>query len=307
MVDFTPPFGQDGERRLPNATEQQLGFSCDPAQLRELFNGLFWLLQGQVKDIADEAGVIPSQDGDITLLKRAVIALIASATGGGTADDYIMMTQARSRLPFYPEVLNVDGHLSVVSPSTGQVRVPAGLDFLHRGIYRVTTAQTDFPTDPSKTYHLRWNPTDGFVLHDLASGTYNSGSLAEVNPVFDSTYDDMLVARVITNSSNVPTITNLCNKVNLFAMGEDYAPGASGASFEDEKMPSEITQYKSVHINFARTPQVQLTAINDLIILQSGPTAGLERNIGARALSRYSVAVWGQGESDLRVGWNARA
>lgn len=215
MVDFTPPFGQDGERRLPNTTEQQLGFSCDPAQLRELFNGLFWLLQGQVKDIADEAGVTPSQDGDITLLKRAVLSLIASATGGGTADDYIMMTQARSRLPFYPDVLNVDGHLSVVSPSTGLVRVPAGLDFMHRGIYRVTTAQTDFPTDPSKTYHLRWNPADGFVLRDLASGSYNSGSLAEVNPVFDSTYDDMLVARVITNSSNAASVTNLINKVDL--------------------------------------------------------------------------------------------
>lgn len=251
MVDFTPPFGQDGERRLPNGTEQQLGFSCDPAQLRELFNGLFWLLQGQIKDIADEAGVIPSQDGDITLLKRAVIALIASATGGGTADDYIMMTQARSRLPFYPEVLNVDGHLSVVSPSTGQVRVPAGLDFLHRGIFRVTTTQTDFPTDPSKTYHLRWNPSDGFVLRDLASGTYNPGSLAEVNPVFDSTYDDMLVARVITNSNNVPTITNLKNaaviRLKADVMGtpnlSSFPSGVNGSQFDF-----------TVAVNCARTP-----------------------------------------------------
>lgn len=265
MVDFTPPFGQDGERRLPTSTEQQLGFSCDPAQLRELFNGLFWLLQGQIKDIADEAGVIPSQDGDITLLKRAVIALIASATGGGTADDYIMMTQARSRLPFYPDVLNVDGHLSVVSPSTGLVRVPAGLDFMHRGIYRVTTAQTDFPTDPSKTYHLRWNPSDGFVLRDLASGTYNPGSLAEVNPVFDSTYDDMLVARVITNSSNAATVTNLINRNVLRFKGTlSGSPGAdngvNGAQFSFSQV-----------LNMARTPDMSYPIVEALYDNPSTP------------------------------------
>src|SRR5690606_38941054 len=63
--------------------------------------------------------------------------------------------------------------------------------------------------------HLRWNPTDGFVLRDLASGTYNPGTLAEADTTFDSGYDDMLVARVITNSSNVPTITNLVNRSTL--------------------------------------------------------------------------------------------
>lgn len=228
MADFDPPFADQGERRLPTTTEQQQGFPCGPAS-RELFNGLFWLLQGQIKDIADEAGVIPSQEGDITLLKRAVLALIDAATGGGTADNYILMDQARSRLPIYPDVQHETGHLGVLSPSTGTVRVPGGRTFLHRGIFPVTTVQTDFATDPSKTYHLRWNPTDGFVLRDLASGTYNPGTLAETDTTFDSGYDDMLVARVITNSSNVPTITNLVNRSTL-AISEILSAVSSGTN-----------------------------------------------------------------------------
>lgn len=277
MVDFTPPFAQDGERRLPNLTEQQLGLSCDPVQLRELFNGLFWLLQGQVKNIADEAGVAPSQDGDITLLKRAVLALISASSGGGTADEYILMAQGRSRLPIFPDMQHNDGHLAVLSPSTGVVRVPAGRDFLHRGIYKVTTAETDFNTDPSKIYHLRWNPADGFVMRDLASGTYNPTALSEVNPVFDTTFDDMLVARIITNSSNVATVTNLQNRTRLTARAE------RASSLGDAGATGVVTNFTH---NFARTP---------LAMLESTSPPGGDRDsdlwLEVSDLTRYGMNV----------------
>lgn len=254
MADFDPPFADQGERRLPTTTEQQQGFPCGPAS-RELFNGLFWLLQGQIKEIANEAGVIPSQEGDITLLKRAVLALIDAATGGGTADNYILMDQARSRLPIYPDVQHETGHLGVLSPSTGTVRVPGSRTFLHRGIFPVTTVQTDFATDPSKTYHLRWNPTDGFVLRDLASGTYNPGTLAETNATFDSSYDDMLVARVVTNSSNAATITNLINRHSLLYMeATQMVPAHQNSGANDARFNFSWTY------NFARTPKVLLSS-----------------------------------------------
>lgn len=216
MVDFTPPFAENGDRRLPDNTEQSLGLSCDTQQLREVLNGIFNLHQGQIKAIADEAGVTPSGAGDKTLLNRAVLALIAAATGGGDTSEFVLFSQARTRLPIFPEVSTTDGRLSVTSPSAGTVALGAGTVFLHRGIFPTTTTYQEFSTDPSKTYHLRWNPTDGFVLRDLASGTYNPGTLAESNIAFDSTFDDMLAARVITNSSNVVTITNLSNKASLF-------------------------------------------------------------------------------------------
>lgn len=289
MSDFTPPFGQNGERRLPSATEQSLGLSCDPVQLRELLNGLFWLLEGQIKDIAEEAGVSSNAAGDLTVLKRSVQALIAAATGG-EPEGYILMDQARSRLPIFPDVANSDGHLAVVSPSAGLVRVPAGLDFIHRGIFRVTTEQSEFPTDASKTYHLRWSPTAGFSLRDVASGTYNPGALAETNTVFDSTYDDMLVARVITNSSNVASITNLKNKDRLLASGTAYLQAAS-YPYQDNTPPDEIVHGETIPVNFARTPHVCIAGITDFDRSTSG---GNEMNFGVRMISRYNALAYYQ-------------
>ena len=283
MADFDPPFADQGERRLPTTTEQQQGFPCGPAS-RELFNGLFWLLQGQIKDIASEAGVIPSQEGDITLLKRAVLALIDAATGGGTADNYILMDQARLRLPIYPDVQHETGHLGVLSPSTGTVRVPGGRTFLHRGIFPVTTVQTDFATDPSKTYHLRWNPTDGFVLRDLASGTYNPGTLAETNTAFDSGYDDMLVARVVTNSSNAATITNLINRHSLLHMeASPLVPAHQNSGINDARFNFSWTY------NFARTPKVLLSGYGQMVEGGSSFPVDRDYNLYDPVITRYGT------------------
>jgi hypothetical protein len=287
MADFTPPFAEDGERRLPTTTEQALGLSCDPQQLRELLNGIFNLHQGQIKTIADEAGVTPSGDGDKTLLNRAVLALIAAATGGGDTSAFVLFSQARARLPIFPEVLNTAGTIVVTAPSTGTVRVPAGTSFLHRGIFTVTTTQTDFSTDPSKTYHLRWNPTDGFVMRDLASGTYNPGTLAEANVAFDSTFDDMLVARVITNSSNVATITNLANKDRITISGETGL--TRHAPFEDSATIANITAGQLVICNLARRPRAAMTAVSDFDVLAGGLS---ELNFGVRVRSRYDVLAF---------------
>lgn len=218
MADFDPPFASSGERRLPTTTEQANGIPCGPLD-RTLFNGIFHLLNGNIGRVIQEAG-ITGPDGDLTKLFRAIQTLIASATGSDPSDpldtsQFVTFPQARARLPIYPEVITSDGRMGIFSPGTGQVRIPGGVTFLHRGIWLVTTTQTDIATDASKTYHLRWNPTDGIVLRDLASGTYNPGTLPESDPTFDSTYDDMLIARVVTNSSNVPTITNLANRARL--------------------------------------------------------------------------------------------
>lgn len=263
MADFFPPFAESGDRRLPTLTEQQQGFACGSAD-RALFDGLFHRLESQIANIATEAGVVSTQAGDPTLLTRAVIELIAQRvidsidTAGIDLSDYITMTLARARLPIFPDVQNSDGHLFVLSPSTGVVRVPGAYDFNHRGILRVTTAQTDFNTDPSKTYHLRWNPVEGFVLRDLASNIYNPTILAETNPVFDSTYDDMLVARVVTNSSNAVTVTNLKNRARLWeGASGDYNFGTIPALSHSQPVLAAPIDY-----NFARTPFVTYTSFS---------------------------------------------
>lgn len=214
MADFSEPFGEaGGNTRLPTADERQEGFPCGPLD-RSLFNGLFGRIEAELDAVRQEAGITPS-DSDNTIVLQSILALIDAATGGGETDSYVTMAQARARLPIFPDVQHADGHLNVTSPAPGQVRVPAGRIFQHRGIFQVTTVETDFATLASKTYHLRWNPTDGFDLKDLADAAYNPGAAAETSSIFDSTYDDMLVARVVTNSSNVPAITNLINKSRL--------------------------------------------------------------------------------------------
>jgi len=188
----------------------------------------------------------------------------------------------------------------------GTVRVPAGLDFMHRGIFRVTTTQTDFVTDPSKTYHLRWNPTDGFVLRDLASGAYNPGSLAEMNPVFDSTYDDMLVARVITNMSNVATVTNLVNRDRLTAavLRTETFTRTTDAN------GNILSPFGAEALNWARTPAVtglisrygystMLQRVpEDPIMLLSGSAMDGSGTATASA-SRYAIAPVGVVDTNL--------
>ena len=278
MPDFDPPFAQNGEFRFPNSNEQSLGWPCGPID-QNLLNGLFRLHNGNIGNVIAEAGVT-GPDGDLTKLRRAIEALIAAATGGGTVDDYVLMAQARSRLPIFPDVQTVDGRIGVTAPSTGTVRLAGGVEFLHRGIFRVTTTQTDFATDPSKTYHLRWNPDDGFVLRDLASGSYNPGTLSESNIVFDSAYDDMLIARIVTNSSNVATITTLANKASLVEHEEVEFRNEGGAGSNNMVTTGGKT------FDWSRTPEVfsAVTAMDN-----NGTQNDTDMVRKSRALSRYSI------------------
>ena len=122
--------------------------------------------------------------------------------------------------PIFPEVVGGDGTFTVTSPSAGTVRIAAGTRFVMRGAFLYTSALTDLATAAGKTYHLRWDRTNGFALYDLANGTYNPAALAETNAAFDSTYDSMLIARVVTSAGNVATITSLVNRNSLSASFE---------------------------------------------------------------------------------------
>ncbi|NEJ10479.1 hypothetical protein GR238_34530 [Rhizobium leguminosarum] len=205
--------------------------------------------QREIMAVVTAAGIDGSNE-DLTQLLQAIQALISAATGGGDTSNFVLMPAARARLPIFPEVLTSDGRIPISAPSTGTVRVPAGYDFLHRGIFAITTVQTDFVTVANKTYHLRWNPTNGFQLKDLADVVYNPTALAETDISFDSAYDNMLVARVITSAGNVATIANLANKVKLELTNvkSTWSEGPSG-------MPAA----PQVTLNFARTPQYRFT------------------------------------------------
>ena len=240
--------------------------------------------QREIVTVIKNAGLTPVKT-DPTQLDQAIDKKILAATGGGGDDNYVLMTQARVRLPIFPEVLTADGRLPVVSPSAGQVRVPAGYEFLHRGIFLVTTEQVDFVTSANKTYHLRWNPTDGFALKDVADVAYNSASLAETVVSFDSTYDDMLVARVVTNSSNVATITNLTNKDRLFSSTRQTGtPTSLGAG--------TLAYSATETVNWSRAAKLQ--AVSGSVQADMSPAASMDHIaswVDNIVITRYSATA----------------
>ncbi|KJZ14690.1 hypothetical protein TW85_08145 [Marinomonas sp. S3726] len=117
------------------------------------------------------------------------------------------------KLPIYPEVLTDDNRLEVTINSSS-VSVADGQSFIFYGWLEVNTsdyAVKSFSFDSAKTYHLRFNLTEGFYFKDLADLTYNSNSLEDHDIAFDTGYDDMLVAevkngvlKVYKNVSDIP-------------------------------------------------------------------------------------------------------
>ena len=249
MANYSNPWGtNDTERRNPTTDEYDKGFQCGVAD-NHLFNGLLFALQSEINAVLTAGGITPS-DSDFTQLYQAIDALISAATGG-TPAGYILESQARTRLPIYPQTISTDGVLNVSSPATGTVRVPSGVSFLHRGIGLETTTQEDFATTASKTYHVRWLYGTGYSLNDLADSGYNPSVLAETDTSFDSTFDDILFARVTTNSSNVATITNLANLARLTLVNN-----VAGTNFTKSGINQASCQLSQT-LNWARTPTTQ--------------------------------------------------
>lgn len=153
----------------------------------------------------------------------------------------------RVDMPIYPDVQTLDGKFTVTSPVDGTIRIGAGTEWTMRGMKSYTSAQTDLgPTAANKTYHVRF-VGGAFGLYDLAALPYNPTALAETDPAFDSTYDNMLIARVTTSPTNVPTITMLANKAVLKKM-----------SPVGLALPSALDwialSASGVDLNWARTP-----------------------------------------------------
>ncbi|TVR11551.1 MAG: hypothetical protein EA385_01140 [Salinarimonadaceae bacterium] len=265
--------------------------------------------QREIVNAIKRLGLTPRED-ELDQLGRAIENAIASATGGGESEAFATLETLRSILRFYPETTTADGRLSISSPSSGTIFIAPTGSVVHRSIHEhvisdIPDVGRTFSTLANKVYHLRQDLSTGaFSLKDLADGDYNSAGVPEGHASFDSDFDDAIHARIVTNSSNVADIAALSNRTSLRAHGEEFF-GGNQLAFEDDKLPSAITNFVTKTIDWARTPKTcSMSALNDFA--QNAPS-GTEANAGVRALSRYSVAVWWQSKaSDLAIiGWNA--
>lgn len=205
----------------------------------------------EIRTVLVAAGLTPDKT-DPTQLNEAIDAKIALATSSGPDPVGDLLNLLRARMLVYPEIMTSDGRFNLSVPATGTVRIPAGITLRHRGCFDEVTAQQDFTTVANKTYHLRkrWTGgSPGWALVDVLDSAYNpGGALAETDASFDTGYDDMISHRVVTNASNVATITALANKDRL-----SYSAGVLAANFTNAGM-SEARGDIIATLNWARTP-----------------------------------------------------
>lgn len=200
--------------------------------------------QREIVKVITEAGIVPDE-ADNTQLWQAIKALIAAAT---------------APLQMYPDVMTSDKNIAVTQVSPGIIRVPAGVEIVMRGTKRFTTVQTDLVTLSNTTYHLRYAHPGVFTLKSLSDAVYNPGvSLAsDTLAKFDSDYDDMLVAKIVTNGSNVATITQLANAPVL----DDVAVITATDPFLSNQNAANFLVQRT--LNWARSPRIY-----NLVIIQA--------------------------------------
>jgi hypothetical protein len=214
---------------------------------------------------------------------------------------YVPLFDARAYLPIYPEAETANGKLSCTGV-TGQVVLDPNQSFVHRGIVRISTSELSagertVATTANRTYHKRWHapgtgdakpatswPRGRVVLKDLSNTGYNPSSLAETDPIFDSTFDDMLIAKVVTNASNVPTVTSLVNRHRLMGRfvktGTMTNPGVNNARAS-----------ASETLDLARTPTVVPWISSAAQFGSSGSDIDFGQSV--TAATRYSCTVRG--------------
>lgn len=213
-----------------------------------------------------ETTILDSDDFNFIIdnLRRAI-------RGMGVSDDNIndpsMLLKAiqsanqTKNNPAFPEVLTPNNTLSITDNANGTLTIDAGQEWLWRGLSKLSTdsfsiSDRTFSTVADKTYHLRWNATG--TGNATPEGTYPNGKfelmdmdgLVEEDRIYDTKFDDMLVALVLTDSGNNPTISLLENKKDLFESGSyvDDAPTDSGQN-------SAVGSF-SFPLAWARTPAI---------------------------------------------------
>lgn len=262
-------------------------------------------------------------------LRRAIRGM---GIGEDNADDDMLLkaikkagassvAQAAASQPTHFEILTGNA-VFAFTPTTNQVVINAAQGFVHRGLNAFSTDQFTVPArtfalTPNKTYHVRWHapgtgsatpianyPNGRFLCNDLADGVYNPGAAAESSPNFDGSYDNALLARVVTDGAGTPTVTALVNKAKLDGYFQDgftsYGAFAAGTSPTPTGSPRIIftlndaagTAASRFTHNWARTP-VGRSANAGVGVLgfatDAGHAQGTSNYVASHVTTRYQT------------------
>lgn len=98
----------------------------------------------------------------------------------------------------YPQLMTPTNTINIPFDA-GSINYPGGDTVIMNGKNIVLPSFTG-TANVGVTYHLRYHINTGWSLKDVTDATYNPSAVSEDDPVFDSTYNDMLVAKISNNS-----------------------------------------------------------------------------------------------------------
>lgn len=238
---------------------------------------------------------------DHTLPEPAWVKWLAD---GDVAGPIILNSTLRLN-PVFPEVETPDGRLSLTDNGNGTLSLDAGQSWIWRGHRRIASDKFDatertYATVADKTYHLRWHaPGTGTAMPEATypNGRFELVDMTEADPPeedadHDTTFDRMLIARIMTNGANVPTVTALANKAALRAVGTVTFSISAMDPFEDSTRPEDI-QNTTVTLNWARKGFFKFVGSTDWWVqFSTAPEENEEMNLGTSDRNRYSGVVF---------------
>lgn len=206
------------------------------------------------------------------------------------------------------------------STGSGSIVVSTGQAITRRGVRsysldNLSLANRTFVTLANKTYHLRWYapgigratpaaswPDGRLYLEDIIDATYNPSALAETNSAFDSGYDSVLLAKVVTNGANALTVVPLLNLPFMYLdMNSSYDQGTPGAFSLSGSF--YLSCAHSFGFNWARTPRI--VAPNGWVVIGTASGSFLV-NGGANVISGVSLSRYAY-SALVSTDWNEPA
>lgn len=218
--------------------------------------------------------------------------------------------------PVYPIVISDNCKLTVTA-GAGQVTIPQNQHWLWRGQQLLSTSQfatpaLTFATAPNRVYHLLWDasggefamPADLYPIGRYALVDRTAAVPAETDASYDTTWDRMLVARVVTDGANVATVRTLRNCDRLWTSPTYFtttaaigAPGdivANGPILFDTSNDWAGRFAASFTLDWSRTPKI--APVNGMIGISNfgsyaGHIEGAANYIYSRTVTRYDVTA----------------
>lgn len=168
--------------------------------------------------------------------------------------------------PFYPDVQTAAGCLAITDNGDGTITIAPAQKWFMEGKYFNTddypVADRTFAIPATGFFHLRFTQANGFALKDLGGVTYNPSGIDEAAPVFDTTYTDMLIAKIDNG-----VCTPLVNKARLdlsAIIKETKVVGTNSWIWESQA---------GLNFNWSRTPTVLMAQMGMIV---SGGYGALE-------------------------------